>query len=144
MSTNSIEPLKVLIVEDDMIDGEQLQRLLSKTTLPISKIIHTEYLERALSLLDTDDFDIALLDLNLPDSNGIDTVAEVSERHPHVANVVVTGLDREGFDLKAIAKGAGDYLIKGKFDIPTLSESIYSAIERKKAELIMPALAILS
>lgn len=144
MSTNSIEPLKVLIVEDDIIDGKQLQRLLSKTTLPISKIIHTEYLERALALLDTDDFDIALLDLNLPDSSGIDTVVEVNEKHPYLANVVITGFDREDLSLKAIAKGAQGYLVKGKFDIATLSESIYSAIERKKAELAMPAFATLS
>ena len=136
MNTASIEPLKILIVEDDVIDGKQLKRLLSKTTLPISKIIHTEYLDRALALLDTDDFDITLLDLNLPDSSGIDTVVKVRERHPCVANIVITGLDREGFNLKAIAEGAQDYLVKGKFDIHTLSESIYSAIDARRQNFL--------
>jgi len=141
MSTNSIKPLKILIVEDDVIDRKQLERLLSKSTLATSEVKHAEYLENALELLNTDDFDIALLDLNLPDSSGIDTVVKVNEKHPYVANVVITGFDREDLGLKAIAKGAQDYLVKGKFDIQTLSESIYSAIERKKAELVMPAFA---
>jgi DNA-binding response OmpR family regulator len=144
MSINDIKPLKILIVEDDLIDRKQLERLLSKSTLPLFEIKHTEYLENALELLNTNDFDIAILDLNLPDSSGIDTVAKVSEKHPCVANVVITGLDREGLNIKAIAKGAGDYLVKGKFDTLTLSRSIYCAIERKKAELAMHAFAALS
>ena len=138
MSTNSVKPLKILIVEDDVIDRKQLERLLSKTTLSTSEVKHTEYLENALEILDTDDFDIALLDLNLPDSSGIDTVVKVSEKHPCVANIVITGLDREDLSQKAIAKGAQDYLVKGKFDIQMLSESIYSAFEHKKTELAMP------
>ena len=137
MGYNSIKPLKNLIVDDDLIDRKQLERLLSKSTLLPFEIKHSEYLENALELLNTDDFDIALLDLNLPDSSGIDTVVKVNEKHPYVANVIITGLDREDFSLKAIAKGAQDYLVKGKFDIQTLSKSIYYAIERKKAELAM-------
>jgi DNA-binding NtrC family response regulator len=144
MSATGIKPLKILIVEDDVIDRKQLERLLSKSTLSTSEVKHTEYLEHALEILDKDDFDIVLLDLNLPDSSGIETVVKVSEKHPCVASIVITGLDRKDLSLKAIAKGTQDYLVKGKFDIPTLSESIYSAIERKKAELIMPTFAILS
>jgi DNA-binding NarL/FixJ family response regulator len=135
MTTNSTKPLKILIVEDDVIDRKQLERQLLKSTLRTCEIKHTEYLENALELMETDDFDITLLDLYLPDSSGIDTVVKVSERHPYAANVVITGLDREGYNLKAMAEGAQDYLVKGKFDIHTLSESINSAIERKKAEL---------
>jgi len=137
MSPNGTKPLKILIVEDDLIDRKQLERLLSKSVLSTSEVKCTEYLENALELLDQDDFDIALLDLNLPDSKGIDTLVKVSERHPRTANVVITGLDNENLGLKAVAKGAQDYLVKGDFNIQMLSKSIYYAIERKKAELAM-------
>jgi PAS domain S-box-containing protein len=137
MSPNGIKPLKILIVEDDLIDRKQLERLLSKSVLSFREVKHTEYLETALELLDQDDFDIVLMDLNLTDSKGLDTLAEITEKHPRVANIVITALDREGYNLKAIAKGAQDYLIKGEFDVRMLSKSIYYAIERKKAELAM-------
>ncbi len=137
MSPNGIKQLKILIVEDDLIDRKQLERLLSKSDLSTSEVKHTEYLENALELMDQDDFDIALLDLNLPDSNGIDTLIKVSEKHPRTATVIITGLGGVGLGLKAVAKGAQDYLVKGEFDIQMLSKSIYYAIERKKAELAM-------
>ena len=137
MSPNGIKPLKILIVEDDLIDRKQLERFLSKSVLSLTEVKHTEYLETALELLDQDDFDIVLLDLNLTDSKGLDTLVKVTEKYPRVANIVITGIDREGFNLKAIAKGAQDYLVKGEFDVRMLSKSIYYAIERKKAELAM-------
>ncbi len=77
MSYNSIKPLKNLIVEDNLIDRKQLERLLSKSTLPPSEIKHAEYLENALALLNTNDFDTAIPDLNLPDSSGLDTAGKI-------------------------------------------------------------------
>jgi PAS domain S-box-containing protein len=135
MSPNGVKPLKILTVEDDVIDRKQLERLLSKSALPGFEIQHTEYLRNALELLDKDDFDIVLLDLNLPDSSGLDTLVKVIERHPRIATIVITVLETEGLGLKAVAKGAQDYLVKGEFSIQTLSKSIYYAAERKKAEL---------
>ena len=137
MNTKSVKTLKILIVEDDVIDRKQLERFLSKSSLCTYKVQCTEYLGNALELLDQDNFDITLLDLNLPDSSGIDTLAKISEKHPHVANIIVTGLDREDVILKAAVKGAQDYLIKGKFDRQMLSNSIHYAIKRKKTELAM-------
>jgi prepilin-type N-terminal cleavage/methylation domain-containing protein len=67
MSYNSIKPLKNLIVEDSLIDRKQLERLPSRPTLPSSEIKHAEYPENTLALLNTDNFDTAIPDLNLPD-----------------------------------------------------------------------------
>ncbi len=67
MSYNSIKPLKNLIVEDNLIDRKQPERLLSKSTLYPSEIKHSEYPENSLALPNTDDFDTAIPDLNLPD-----------------------------------------------------------------------------
>ena len=76
MSCNSIKPLKILTVEDSLIDRKQLELLLSKSTLPPFEIKHTEYLENASALLNTSDFDTAIPDLNLPDSSGLDTAGK--------------------------------------------------------------------
>ncbi len=76
MSYNSIKPLKTLIVEDNLINRKQLERLLSKSTLPPFEIKHAEYLENALALPNTDDFYTAIPDLNLPDSSGLDTAGK--------------------------------------------------------------------
>jgi PAS domain S-box-containing protein len=137
MSPDSIKPLKILTVEDDVLDRKQLERFLSKSARPTFEIKHTEYLRNALELLDKDDFDVVLLDLNLPDSNGLDTLVKVIERHPRIATIVITVLESEEIGLKAVAEGAQDYLVKGEFNIQTLIKSIYYAAERKKAELAM-------
>jgi len=137
MSPNGIKALKIFTVEDDVVDRKQLERLLSKSARPTFEIKHTEYLRNALELLDEYDFDIVLLDLNLPDSSGLDTLVKVIEKHPCIATIVITALESKELGLKAVAKGAQDYLVKGEFNIQTLSKSIYYAAERKKAELAM-------
>jgi len=130
----SSPPMRILIIEDDLVDRTLLQRMLAQTELPIAEIQYAESLGAALELLDKNHFDIVLLDLNLPDSSGIDTLIKLNEKHPGVANIVVTGESSEGLGLKTVSRGAQEYLAKGKFNIYSLSKSIYYAIERKKIE----------
>jgi PAS domain S-box-containing protein len=134
INPESSQPIRILIVEDDLVDRTLLQRMLAQTGLPIAEIKYTEYLGAALEILDKNHFDIVLLDLNLPDSSGIDTLVKINEKHPGVANIVVTGESSEGLGLKTVSRGAQEYLAKGKFNIYSLSKSIYYAIERKKIE----------
>ena len=82
--------LSVLLVEDDMVDRTQLERLLHRSTLP-AKIITTERLESAIELLKSTHFDVVLLDLHLPDSTGLETLTTLSKNQPRVAIVVTTG-----------------------------------------------------
>ena len=76
MSCNSIKPLKILTVEDSLIDRKQLERLLSKSILPSFEIKHTEYLENPLALLNTDDFETAIPDPNLSNSSSLDAAGK--------------------------------------------------------------------
>ena len=76
MSYNSIKPSRILIVEDSLIDRKQSDWLLSKSTIPSPEIKHAEYLENALALPNTDNFDTAIPELNLPDSSGLDTAGQ--------------------------------------------------------------------
>ncbi len=128
--------LSILLVEDDLVDRTQLERLLHHSALPV-KIITTEYLEGAIELLKNNHFDVVLLDLHLPDSSGLDTLITLSKSQPRVSIVVTTGEGGEEMGLKAVANGAQDYLIKGEFDTQTLTKSIFYSIERKKAEEVL-------
>ena len=102
MQSGSRKPSKILILEDDAVDKKLLQRLLSESSLRVSKVECAESLAGALKLLDKSHFDIVLSDLNLPDSRGLDTLAGISEKYPEAAIVVITGECDEELGLKAI------------------------------------------
>lgn len=117
-----------------MIDRKQMERLLARTTLSIGDVVFADYLARALTLLNERQFDILLLDLNLPDSFGLDTLVTLEKSHPNVPKIVVTGEGNEKLGLEAVAKGTQDYLVKDRFSIDALSRVIRYSMERKKSE----------
>ncbi len=134
MYSANASPLRILILEDDMIDGQQIKRMLSRSSLVLDRIELTDYLENGLQLLAVQDLDIILLDLNLPDSNGLATLKSIENTCPSVAKIVITGEGDEQLGLQAVAQGAQDYLIKGGFDANTLIRAIHYSLERKKSE----------
>ena len=76
-----------------------------------------------------------LLDLNLPDANGIDALDRIGKLDATIPIVVLTGLNDEHFGVSAVASGAQDYLVKGRVDPEMLRRAVLYAIERKRAEL---------
>ena len=88
----------------------------------------------------SDSFDAILLDLSLPDSHGVKTVAQVNAVAPHLPIVVMTGLDDEEMGMEAVRQGAQDYLIKGHGDGRLVARAIRYAMERKQAEQQLKAL----
>lgn len=139
MTPDFTKPLKILVVEDEPVNSKLLGEVLSDSPLFISEVGFAETAGAASKLLRDDHFDIVLLDLNLPDSKGLDTLRAINdeesgEESSQVAIVVITGEYGEHTGLKAIARGAQEYLVKGRYDTYTLSKSIYYAIERKWAE----------
>jgi len=134
MNSDRIKEINILVVEDDPLNRTLVEGFLSESTLPISKVKSAESLNDALEFLDKDEFDVVLLDLNLPDSKELDTLDRVVRKHPYLAIVVITGEYGEDLGLKAIAGGAQEYLVKANFNKEVLSKSIYYAFERKQAE----------
>ena len=139
MTPDFTKPLKILVVEDEPVNSKLLGEVLSDSPLFISEVGFAETAGAASKLLRDDHFDIVLLELNLPDSKGLDTLRAINdeesgEESSQVAIVVITGEYGEHTGLKAIARGAQEYLVKGRYDTYTLSKSIYYAIERKWAE----------
>lgn len=126
--------MRILIVEDDMIDGQQLRRLLSRSSLSVDQVEVVDCLNQAMTTLADHEFDIVLLDLNLPDSSGLNTLIAAEKACPHTTKIVITGQGSEELGSQAVAQGAQDYLVKGEFDADALTRAVRYSFERKKSE----------
>lgn len=126
--------LRLLIVEDDIVDRKLLDRLLAQSSLGACEVRHANTLGAALDLLKDASFDVVLLDIGLPDSQGMDSVNRLQAQAPHVPIIVLSGLDDERTATQAVQIGVQDYLIKGQVDASLLVRSIRYALERKRAE----------
>lgn len=127
-------PIRVLLIEDNPGDRRLLQELLRDVTSVQIQLEYSDCLSQGLDCLSTHDFDVILLDLFLPDSQGFDTFIRLHHREREVPIVVTTGLNDETLALKAVQEGAQDYLVKGQITGELLVRSIRYAIERKRAE----------
>jgi diguanylate cyclase (GGDEF)-like protein len=91
-------------------------------------------LDEALKRLHEEEFDLALIDLSLPDAVGLDALNRVQAAAPSTPIIVLSGTQDEPLALRAVKAGAQDYLVKGQTDGGTLHRAIRYAIERKRAE----------
>lgn len=120
----------VLLVEDNLADVALLTALLEDTDAEYWQVIHVKRLSLALEHLQTNPFDVILLDLSLPDSQGLDTVTQIKTAAPHLPIVVLTGLQDQTIARQAVAQGAQDYLVKGQLSPELLLKTVNYAIER--------------
>ncbi|MCX6996716.1 MAG: ATP-binding protein [Kiritimatiellaeota bacterium] len=127
------ERLRVLMVEDDAPYAELTQRRLALSRVVACDTVWAASLADGLRQLGTAAFDVVLLDLNLPDSHGLATVAAVQQAAPEVPIVVMTGMGGEELALEALKKGAHDYLLKGEDD-RMLPRALLYAVERCRTQ----------
>lgn len=129
------KPIKwLLIVEDNPGDARLLQEMLNESGYPGMELTHVECLSDAEEHLAVHPVDIILLDLGLPDAQGLAAVRRVRATSPHVPLVVLTGLDDETLAAQALHDGAQDYLIKGEISTRGLFRALRYASERKRLE----------
>ncbi len=124
--------IRVLLVEDDDGDALLVEDLLAEA-LPGAQIVRSRTFGEALPELHTG-LDCVLLDLKLPDAEGLDTVLRVRAQAPHIPLIVLTGFDHEAAGAAAVDAGAQDYLVKGQVDGSQLARAIRYAIGRRQAE----------
>jgi len=124
--------VRVLLVEDSEPDAFLVQDLLEETGFPFT----TTWVQtlREASAVPARDVDVVLLDLGLPDADGLDALQRLRTALPGVAVLVLTGLADEDRGTAAVTAGAQDYLVKGQVDGPLLARSIRYAVERRRAE----------
>ena len=125
---------KLLLVEDNPGDARLLREMLNEGGAYKTDVTHAESMTQAVKHLVEHLFDIVLLDLGLPDAQGLQAVRRARAVAPHVPLVVLTGLDDEVLAARAIQDGAQDYLIKGQIETRGLLRALRYAIERKTME----------
>ena len=124
----------LLLVEDNPGDIRLIMEMLKETKKVEFAITNSARLDESLKLLDEKQFKVILLDLGLPDSQGLDTFKKVRSHAPGLPVVILTGLDDESVALQAIKAGAQDYLTKSEMNSDNLVRILQYAIERKQAE----------
>lgn len=168
----NINPLHILLIEDEVAHADWIDAILADEDIPsiepegyqnysrqfsqgferngefqplvsYAKITHVQRLSAALEYLATASFDVVLLDLSLPDSQGMEGIVAIKQKAPLVPVIVLTGLNNRALAISALRHGVQDYLIKGKFTAELLASSIRYAIERQKAETALRQQALM-
>jgi DNA-binding response OmpR family regulator len=132
MSDKSFKIL--LLVEDNAGDANLLREMLNEPGPNNTTLTHVKRLSEAEQYLAVHLVDIILLDLGLPDTQGLAAVRRTRAAAPHVPVVVLTGMDDQTLAANALREGAQDYLIKGEIEARGLRRALRYAIERKALE----------
>ena len=128
------DTIKILLIEDNPDDAVLIREMLHAVEDVSFHIQHADHLSSGLHMYDQSNFDVLLLDFNLPDSQGFDTFHAVQSHLPHIPVVILTELDNKELAIRAVHQGAQNYLIKDQMDTALLSHSIICAIGRAHAE----------
>jgi PAS domain S-box-containing protein len=128
--------LKVLLIEDNSGDARLLQESLAEIAAPVT-LLHVELLSQGVQQMQQEVFDVVLLDLSLPDSQGLDTLLQAQVRGSTAPIIVLTGLDDTELAVRAVQDGAQDYLVKGQVTGDLLVRSMRYAIERKRSAMAL-------
>lgn len=131
VDTMKTQPVDILIFEDNLGDLRLLKEYLKDASLTTGKFLHATTLAAGLKILATEKVDIVLLDLNLPDSTGIDTFRRLHKQFPLQAVVVLTGFGEDTqIGLEAVHLGAQDFLDKNQINEQVISRAIKYSMER--------------
>jgi diguanylate cyclase (GGDEF)-like protein/PAS domain S-box-containing protein len=132
MSANPVTT--VLLIEDNHGDARLLREMFRDGGAYNTKLTHVASMSAAETQLAVPVVDVILLDLGLPDVQGLGAVRRAHAAAPRIPLVVLTGLDDDTIALQALQEGAQDYLVKGQLDTRGLLRALRYAIERKTME----------
>jgi signal transduction histidine kinase len=126
--------MRILLIEDNPADAALVIELLREHAPDEFELAHCRTLAAAHDRLLTWPADCALLDLSLPDASGLEGVDQMQERHRVLPLVVLTGNPDDQLALRAVYRGAQDFLVKRASDAGQLARALRYAVERKRAE----------
>ncbi|MEZ4727281.1 MAG: response regulator [Caldilineaceae bacterium] len=126
--------IQTLLVEDNPGDTLLLRQMLADTTLWKAVLTCTDRLQAAIELCQQQPFEVILLDLSLPDSQGYATFEQLRQYTPQTPIILLTGFDDQELAVRAVRAGAQDYLIKDEINAHLLIRAMRYAIERKRTE----------
>jgi two-component system, cell cycle sensor histidine kinase and response regulator CckA len=141
MSASSPPPqhpdIHVLLLEDNLAEARLLQEIFKGTVNSQFSLTHVKRLGDAITQLKSHTFDVALLDLTLPDSDGLGSLDALIHDAPDLPIVVLTSTNDDELALDAVRHGAQDYLVKRQVNLDILVRSVRYAIERKQAAVAL-------
>src|SRR3954447_9684361 len=129
------DTIQVLLVEDNEEHVQFLRQLFLLTSDPHYELCVTGTLHAAIEAIDAYPPQIVLLDLSLPDSNGLETFIGILEHARELPIVVLSGINDVDLAVETVQLGAQDYLVKGHVDNDVLIRSLRYAMERKRIQL---------
>ena len=132
----------ILVVEDNQGDARLLREMFNDQGPHTTTFHHVDTIMLAEDHLSAHAVDIVILDLGLPDAEGLEAVRRIHATAPAVPLVVLTGRDDEGLAAQALQEGAQDYLIKGQIETRGLLRALRYAIERKSLQEAARALTL--
>ncbi|HEV3339041.1 MAG TPA: response regulator [Pirellulales bacterium] len=127
-----VDAIRVLLVDDDRADADLARLRLQESRLRRFLLQHAETAQDAVALLRDAPFDVVLLDLSLPDTQGIHTLERIQGENSDLPVIVLTGLSDESTALQSLDHGAQDYIIKDHASREVLERSICYAIQRQQ------------
>lgn len=134
MMVTEATPFKLLLVEDNPSDARLVRELLREPGSTPVAVTLAERMDAAVEHMRHEGFGAIILDLNLPDSRGLETLSRAHQEASDAPILVLTGFDDEELAAAAVRSGAQDYLVKGELDAEILRRAIRYAVERKHAE----------
>ena len=129
-----LDKIIVLLVEDNPGDARLVEIMLNEVQPNPVILNHVSSLAAAHDFLNSKEVDLVLLDLSLPDSQGLECINKIQLLNNSLAIIILTGLDDQDFAIKTMQQGAQDYLVKGEGDGHLMLRAIHYAIERKQIE----------
>lgn len=132
MAREREDAMHVLIVEDNPGDARLLRAWLSESEIPRFRVSHVTRLAEAGARAEAIAYDAVLLDLSLPDSDGVETVTRFREHAPDAAIVVVTGVEDARIATDTVHQGAQEYLLKDDINGRSLATAISRAVVRRQ------------
>ena len=114
------QQISILLIEDDLAEARLLQEILKNFNLDRFLLSHVKRLQIAINLLQKEAFDLVLLDLTLPDSQGLSSVELLVDNFPHLPVVVLTNTKDNQLAVDAVRRGAQDYLVKREINVDVL------------------------
>lgn len=124
------ENVSALLIEDDEEDVFLFKKITK--TKSCCSITHCGTLNNSIKELEKNSFDVILLDLNLPDSKGLETLKKIKSQIDNTPIIILTGLDDDQTAIEAIRQGAQDYISKSDIDYKTINKAVYYSIERQR------------
>jgi signal transduction histidine kinase/DNA-binding NarL/FixJ family response regulator len=125
-------PLRLLLVEDNPGDAKLTELALEESGISIGRLSRVSSLREAAATLSTCAVDLVLLDLNLPDSQGLSTLVAIRESAPDIPIVVLSSPDGEPLGLNSVRAGADEFLRKAEMTSESLERAIRLALARSQ------------